>query len=130
MPLRTLLIIDDSPERYRDFVPAAQARGYVVHLTHDPYVVETHLAHPHPQAPIVGVLLDHDMPTWDGAAFAVHCFAERALPVLITSANDWGALRIERILIEYGVPTHRMPALGVDAAWIDRALGWFERQRV
>ena len=108
--MRLLLCIDDDPYRYRDLAPLLKAAGVFLVVHHDPEMVALVLGTYRDE--LVGVCLDHDMPTLTGVEMAKLYLIDKSLPVAITSANPVGAQAIAALLAEYQVP-HKLLSASV-----------------
>jgi hypothetical protein len=116
-----VLCIDDDGGRYRYAHPVFSAHGWLPLVTDEPGAVAYYLDAYRDR--IVGVCLDHDMRTADGAYFAREHLCALSLPVAIVSANSVGAERIARILCDFGVMYAVTPA--TDADWPKHAASLF-----
>ena len=93
------LIIDDCPSRYDEFTRMLDREGHRWVITPDPEMAQTVLDFSGEGADISGILLDHDMPHWDGRQFA-KCLASGGLddiPVIITSTTGLEGVREEML---------------------------------
>lgn len=102
-----ILCIDDDPLRYHELAKLVAPR-YLVLVHYDPEMVD--IALEFYRGRIVGVCLDHDMPTMNGQDMAKHYLIDKTLRVAITSANHVGARKIEEILRDYEVECLRLSA--------------------
>lgn len=93
------LIIDDCPSRYDEFTRMLDREKISWVITCDPVMVDAMLELSGTDAEISGILLDHDMPYWDGRRFAswlVDSYMED-IPVIITSCTGIQGAREEML---------------------------------
>jgi CheY-like chemotaxis protein len=97
-PIR-LLIIDDCPSRYDEFTRMLDGEGHRWVITCDPDIVDIVLDSAATEVEISGILLDHDMPHWDGRQFATWLRLSHAnnIPVIITSTTGLEGVREEML---------------------------------
>ncbi len=91
------LIIDDCPSRYDEFTRMLDGEGHRWVITCDPEFVEIIF---NAETMVVdGILLDHDMPHWDGRQFATWLRLSHAnnIPVIITSTTGLEGVREEML---------------------------------
>lgn len=118
-----ILCIDDDGTRYAGRAHEAFfARGWLPLITDEPGAVAYYLGVYRER--IVGVCLDHDMRTENGVFFAREHLAPISLPVAIVSGNPAGADNIAAVLLEYGVPHLKAPAIG--KGWPEKAVALFD----
>jgi len=104
-----ILCIDDEPIRYRELRKMAHDRDIVVVTTCRWSDFNEYIKGPDT---ILGVCLDHDMPT-RGTAFAAE-LREYNYPVAITSLNPTGAETMKGMLDEFETPVMLLPCTTVD----------------
>ncbi len=114
----TLIAIDDDADRYADLARRLAPHRVAVVVGHEVAHVERMLA-ARRGAPIVGVMLDRDMPERVGEDWVPHL---PALPVCVSSANRHMARVVAARLRDRGLPCVVMSAL--DASPEERWLGW------
>ena len=93
-----ILAIDDMPERYVELSDMLKGVGLVTVCVQHPISASTILN----SGCVCGVFLDHDMPEWTGQYYAKEILPWHSVPVCISSANPWGAKKIEEILLSNG----------------------------
>ena len=122
MKIKTILCIDDSPERYMKLSRIADKEGIFVAVTHNLESVNYYLDNGYN---IIGICLDHDMPGQNGTYYAEHVLPDY-IPVIITSFNPVGAQNISNILKKKDFKAwERMSPSGSE--WSERALDFFKK---
>ena len=116
--MRVLLAIDDDPARYQHLSRRLAQHGVVVAVVQNPDAAEILLD----SGKVFAVMLDHDMPSWDGQHYAREVLSARNVPVCVSSANPAGARAIAEILREYEVPVSLISV--TETAADERWLGW------
>ena len=116
--MRVLLAIDDDPARYQHLSRRLARHEVVVAVVQNPDAADILLD----SGKVVAVMLDHDMPAWDGQHYAREVLGPRSVPVCVSSANHAGARAIAAILTEFAVP-HTVISVTETAA-DERWLGW------
>ena len=102
-----VLAIDDMPERYVELSEMLKGIGLVTVCVQHPVSAKTILD----SGCVCAVLLDHDMPQWDGQYYAKEILCWHPIPICISSANPWGAEKIEQILLSKGTPAAKISAM-------------------
>jgi len=115
-----ILCIDDEPIRYRKLRRLTFDHGMVVVTTCRLEDVEEYFRS---QDEIVGICLDHDMPTRTGEDFA-YILREKNFPVVVTSMNETGARKICSVLSEYETPNIYLPCYQPN--WENEALAFWK----
>lgn len=116
------LIIDDCPSRYDEFTRMLDREKIGWVITCDPGLVDDLIVHSY--SSIKGILLDHDMPHWDGRQFAKwmvdNCL--EGVPVIITSTTGLEGVREEMLetLQKGGFKAIINPAdhIGCETEWL------------
>jgi CheY-like chemotaxis protein len=116
--VKILLAIDDDASRYAHIARRLSKHEVVVSCVQSPDAAEILLQ----TAPVFAVMLDHDMPEWDGKYYAREVFAHRNVPICISSANHAGASEISKILNDFAVP-HTVISV-TETAVEERWMGW------
>jgi len=116
--VKVLLAIDDDPARYQYLSRRLARHEVVVACVQNPDAAEILLD----SGAVFAVMLDHDMPEWDGQHYAREVLGLRSVPVCVSSANHAGAWAIASILSELAVP-HAIISVTETAAE-ERWLGW------
>lgn len=116
--MRVLLAIDDDPARYQHLSRKLARHEVVVAVVQNPDAADILLD----SGKVVAVMLDHDMPEWDGQHYAREVLGPRSVPVCVSSANHAGAKAISTILTEFAVP-HTIISV-METAADERWLGW------
>lgn len=116
--MRVLLAIDDDPARYQHLSRRLARHEVVVAVVQNPDAAEILLD----SGKVFAVMLDHDMPEWNGQHYAREILAVRNVPVCVSSANHAGARAIAAILREYEVPFSVISV--TETAADERWLGW------
>lgn len=116
--MKVLLAIDDDPARYQHLSRKLERHGIIVACVQNPDAVEILLD----SGAVFAVMLDHDMPEWDGQHYAREILSARSVPVCVSSANHAGARAIASILSEYGTPYTIISV--TETAADERWLGW------
>lgn len=97
--MKILLAIDDDPCRYDHLARLLRKHDILTVTVQNPdgaeQIIESGL--------VFAVMLDHDMPTWNGTHYANNVLPGKNLPVCISSANRDGAANIAKILREKNV---------------------------
>ena len=107
-----ILAIDDMPERYVKLSDMLKGVGIVTVCVQHPIAAETILR----SDCVCGILLDHDMPHWDGQYYAREILSRYSRPpVCVSSANPWGADKIEQILLSQGRAPAKISAIRSNA---------------
>lgn len=107
-----VLAIDDMPERYVKLSDMLKGVGLVTVCVQHPISAAAILN----SGCVCGVLLDHDMPHWDGQYYANEILPKhKHIPVCISSANPWGADKIEHILLSQGRAPAKISAIRQNA---------------
>lgn len=114
---KIVIAIDDCPERYQTLARSLKEREILLVTVQNPEAVLM-LLDWNP----IGILLDHDMPNWDGQYYAREILREKNIPVCITSANHSGAKQIANILKETEVPCKIISVLETSPE--ERWIGW------
>ncbi len=117
------LIIDDCPSRYDEFTRMLDREGHRWVITCDPVLVCAILDLSDTDAEISGILLDHDMPHWDGRDFANRLLPHpNLIPVIITSTTGLEGVREEMLetLQKGGFKAIINPAdhIGCETEWL------------
>lgn len=116
--MKVLLAIDDDPARYQHLSRKLARHGIIVACVQNPDAADMLLD----SKAVVAVMLDHDMPEWNGQHYAREVLGPRSVPVCISSANHAGARAIAAILAEFGVPYTIISV--TETAADERWLGW------
>ena len=116
--MKVLLAIDDDPARYQHLSRRLARHEVVVAVVQNPDAADILLD----SGAVFAVMLDHDMPEWDGQHYAREVLGPRSVPVCVSSANPSGAKAISTILTEFAVP-HTIISV-VETAADERWLGW------
>lgn len=113
-----LLVIDDDPSRYTTLAQMIRSNRIIVCCVQNPDAVQMLLD----SKTVFAVMLDHDMPKWDGMYYVKEFFSSRNIPVCITSANRVGSKSMADVLNESETPFKVMSVL--DSSVEERWLGW------
>jgi DNA-binding response OmpR family regulator len=116
--MKILLAIDDDPARYRFLSEKLLKHDIIVAVVQNPEAAEILLD----SKKVLCVMLDHDMPEWNGQYYAREILGPRSIPVCVSSANNVGAREISKILEEFEVP-HTLISC-VSSAPEERWMGW------
>ncbi len=116
--MKVLLAIDDDPARYQHLSRRLARHEVVVAVVQNPDAADILLE----SGKVFAVMLDHDMPEWNGQHYAREVLGPRSVPVCVSSANHAGARAIASILAEFAVP-HTIISVTESAAE-ERWLGW------
>lgn len=118
-----ILCIDDEPRRYVRLAHHLRDGRY------DQSVVVTCRAEEvkfyFRTATVIGVCLDFDMPFGSGESFARQFLTERNTPVVISSHNPSGAMRIMDLLTEFDTPNLYRPVKDHDS-WVLDVVKFFK----
>ena len=116
--MKVLLAIDDDPARYQHLSRRLARHEVLVAVVQNPDAADILLD----SGKVFAVMLDHDMPEWNGQHYAREVLGPRSTPVCVSSANHAGARAIAAILAEFAVP-HTIISVTETAAE-ERWLGW------
>lgn len=97
---RLILCLDDKPEQYREIQREAFEDNFVLIYGCRYCDVMEYLKGPHP---ILGVLLDFEMPFGTGVMYARH-FVDKKFPIIITEVDAHGISRVVETLEEIKYP--------------------------
>jgi CheY-like chemotaxis protein len=106
-----VLAIDDMPERYVKLGDMLRSVGLVMVCVQNPVSANTIIG----SGCVCAILLDHDMPHWDGQYYAREVVSLTNLPICISSANPWGSDKIKDILIDLGMTPTKIAATHINA---------------
>lgn len=116
--MEILLAIDDDPARYQYLSRRLARHEVAVAVVQNPDAASILLD----SGKVFAVMLDHDMPEWNGQYYAREVLGSRTVPVCVSSANRAGARAIADILADFAVP-HTVISVAETAA-DERWLGW------
>lgn len=122
-----ILCIDDMPIRYHRLADVAKDHDVMVLVTCRLEDVNFYLSQKDLYQ-IIGICLDHDMPNLNGDYYAKNIFSEKNIPVVISSHNPDGALKIEEYLNDYETPNILLPSEDSES-WAKFAMAFFIHHR-
>jgi len=116
--MKVLLAIDDDAARYSHIANLLLEHDVIVCCVQSPDAAEILLD----SGKVFAVMLDHDMPVWNGQHYAQEVLGPRNVPVCVSSANHPAAKLVSQILAELAVP-HTVISV-TETAVEERWMGW------
>lgn len=124
--MRSILCIDDSPNRYTWLVKKAAEKDVTLLISCSKSEIEFYLLHRR-RYNMIGICLDHDLGTYlSGADYARDVLDSHPnLPTLVVSNNTVGADNIIRLLMDNKCDVHGYNRARAGDHWAEQALMFF-----